>query len=69
MKNQYRRGDCLKREGRLGQFADLRGGCLARKRAWTVCRFKRGGAWQERGVVFDVGLIPKCTLWLYLIAL
>ena len=32
-KNQYRGADCLKRGG-LGQFADLRGGGLARKREW-----------------------------------
>ena len=36
MKNQYRGGNCLKRGGGLGQFADLRWGGvgvgLARKR-------------------------------------
>ena len=36
--------------------------------AWTVCRFKGRGAWQERGWgkgrVFErVGLIPQCALW------
>ena len=30
-KNQYNRGNCLKRGKGLGQFADLRGGGLAKK--------------------------------------
>ena len=30
---------------------------------WAVCKFKRGGAWQERGgIVFEMGLILQCTL-------
>ena len=45
-KNQYRRGDCLKRQ------------------AWTVYRFKGGGAWHKRGSgVFEGGSIPQCTIW------
>ena len=49
MKNWYRRGDCLKR----------RGG------AWTVCRFKGGLGKKEGGGVFEEGLIPRCTLNLW----
>ena len=40
--------------------------CLIRG-AWTVCRFKGGGGEglgkKEGGSVFEVGLIPQCTLW------
>ena len=46
MKNQYIRGDCLKRGGGFGQFVDSRGG------AWQ----ERGGG------VFEGGLIPQCPL-------
>ena len=40
-----------------------RGDCLKRG-AWTVCKFKGGRTWQERGggVVFFEGLIPQCKL-------
>ena len=35
-----------------------RGDCL---KGGTVCRFRGGGAWQERGGgVFEGGLIPQC---------
>ena len=42
MKNQYRGGNCLKRGGGLGQFADLGGGGLGKKEAG-------GGFWEEGG--------------------
>ena len=42
--------------------ANIKGGLL-KKDAWTVCRFKGGAAWQERGAgVFEGGLIPQCAL-------
>ena len=42
-----------------------RGDCLKREGAWTVCRFKGGGAWQERGGgCFWQGVeTPMRTLW------
>ena len=44
MKNQYRGGNCLKRGGGLGQFADLKGGGgLARKRGVVFLKGGRGG--------------------------
>ena len=42
--------------GGINQYRRGKGG-FPKKGAWTICRFKGGGAWQERG-----GLIPQCIL-------
>ena len=57
-KKQYRGRDCLKREGGLGLFADLRGG-LARKKGVV---FLRGGGWDPNANYSPTNCLKQIVL-------